>query len=220
MNTNLKLDPTKLLIFHELKKRRIYVGELIYDVKLNVYKLLYDRQYANSKSAIPLDLDLTLDKLIHVSKKGQLFAALLDRIPERANPAYADYCHAQNISVAEQNPIILLGSIGRKGPSTFVFEAVYKDNFSIADIIKLRRELNITQHDLAKAFSIKNVTLQRMESGISNDENTIKLLQIYFNFPQVALWQLLQTGGNIHSTVLAMLIKYFTAKLHTNKNKT
>lgn len=218
MNMNLEIDPNRLLIFHELKKRRIYVGELIYDTKIDMYKLIYDFNYINSKNAIPLAPELDLFKTVHTSGKGQLFSAFIDRIPERQNPAYADYCCSQGISIDETNPIILLGTIGSRGPSSFVFERTYKTKLSINDIIELRKELNITQHDLAEAFGISNVTLQKIESGASNDVKTIQLLQIYFTFPEVAIWQLHQTGGTVHSLVLSKLFNYFHTKLKENEN--
>lgn len=67
-------------------------------------------------------------------------------------------------------------------------------------------------NDLANAFGIKQVTLQRIESGMTHDKNTIKLLQIYFNFPEVALWQLQQTGARVHAVVLWRLKEYFSKK--------
>jgi len=73
----------------------------------------------------------------------------------------------------------------------------------------LRAQLQITQHDLAEAFDLSKPTLQRIESGKSCDPSTLKRLQILFNFPDVALWQLKQTGGRIHKDILAKLIKYF-----------
>lgn len=217
MNSMLKIDPNRLQILHELTRRRIYVGELIYDPKRDVYELRYDKNYVNSKKAIPLGPELDLFKMVHVSKKGQLFPVFLDRIPEKSNPAYKDYCLSQGISQKESNPIILLGSIGARGPSSFVFEHVYKADFSADDIIKIRKDLGVSQYDLATAFGIKEITLQRIESGVGSDQNTIKLLQIYFSFPDVAFWQLRQTGVRVHSSVLAKLIQYF--KSNTNYAK-
>ena len=212
MNSTLEIDPNRIHIFHELKKRRIYVGELIYDEKRDVYELRYDENYVNSRNAIPIGPELDLFKTVHTSSKGQLFSVFLDRIPEKSNPAYKDYCLSQGISLDEQNPLILLGSIGRRGPSSFIFAKVYKNEFSADDIIKMRKELGITQNDLATAFGIKKVTLQRIESGTGSDLNTIKLLQIYFHFPDVALWQLQQTGTKLHDLVVLSLIGYFTSK--------
>lgn len=212
MNFKLEKNPNKLFIFHELKKRRIYVGQLMYDAEKNVYILEYDKKYVESKNAIPLSPDLDLFKTIHISQKNQIFPVFLDRIPDRSNPAYKDYCFSQGISEDEQNPIILLGSIGARGASSFVFEPDYQSNFNFDEIIKIRKELDISQNDLALAFGIKKVTLQRIEAGIGQDKNTMKLLEIFFTFPEIAIWQLKQTGNRVHIVVLSKLINYFKKK--------
>ena|SRR3990167_9282793 len=217
MNSKLKVDPNKLLIFHELKKRRIYVGELIYDKKKDVYKLFYNKNYVNSASAIPIGVDLTLFSVVHTSKKGQLFSSFQNRIPEKENPAYVDYCRSKGISVKEKNPIILLGTIGSCGPSSFMFERVYKPDISIEDVINLRKKIKITQYDLAKALDISKVTLQKIESGESRDVRTIKLLEIYFSFPEVAIWQIHKTGSSVHSAAQQKLLAYFYEKKKTAK---
>src|SRR5262249_387222 len=130
---------------------------------------------------IPIGPDLELVKLQHHSAKGELFPTLADRIPDKSNPAYKDYCRSQGISTTEKNPIILLGTIGKRGPSSFIFEPVYRTEFGPRDVTNLRKKLGITQHDLAEAFDISKVTLQRIESGDSKDLNTLKRLQILFN---------------------------------------
>jgi DNA-binding XRE family transcriptional regulator len=215
---SLKKDPNKLQIFHELKHSKIYVGELFYNEKKDVYILTYDKSYLKYKYAISLGPEQNLLKTTHISAKGQLFPIFVDRIPLKENPAYPDYCHFMGISVDEQNPIILLGTIGRRGPSTFIFEPVYITDFLVADIINLRKELDISQADFAKAFGLKKVTLQRIEAQTSHDTNTIKLLEIYFSFPDVALWQLKQTGINIHTKILVRLKNYFSQLANATTN--
>jgi DNA-binding XRE family transcriptional regulator len=213
MNYPTKPDQNRLKIFHEGRKRRILLGELIYDKEKDRYELIYNKNYARSKNAIPISPDLDLFKLHHQSEKGKLFPSFIDRIPDKANPAYNDYCKAQGISPDEKNPIILLGSIGKRGPSSFIFEPVYYSEFDSTDIIKLREQLQITQHDLAKALDISKTTLQRIEAGVSRDLNTLKYIQILLKFPEVALWQLKQTGNRVHKDVLTKLTKYFESKL-------
>lgn len=213
MKPKIKLDENRLHIFHESRKRRVFVGELVYNKKSDVYELIYDQNYAESKNAIPLSPDLDLFKLHHQSKKGQLFPSFLDRIPDKSNPAYKDYCKTQRISTNEKNPIILLGSIGKRGPSSFIFESVYNTEFDPVEIKNLRNILQITQHDIAQAFDVSQTTLQRIETGTSHDLNTLKRLQIILEFPEVALWQLKQTGSRLHKDVLAKLIKYFNHEL-------
>lgn len=217
MNAPIELDDTRLHIFHEGRKRRVFVGELLYDKEQERYELIYNKSYARSKSAIPIGAELDLFKLHHQSEKGKLFSSLMDRIPDRSNPAYSDYCKAQGISIDENNPIKLLGTIGKRGPSSFIFELVYSNEFYPQDIVNLRKELQITQHDFAEAFDISKVTLQRIEAGISHDINTLKRIQILLNFPEVALWQLLQTGSRVHKNVLVKLIMHFEMKKLTKK---
>lgn len=209
MPSRLKLDENRLLIFHEGRKRRIFVAELNFNAKKNRYVLSYDKKYVYLKNAIPLGPELSLFKLKHISKEGRLFPSFIDRIPDKLNPAYEDYCRSQGISPDEKNKIILLGTIGKRGPSTFIFEPVYYSEFKIAEIKKWREKLDITQHDLANAFDLSQNSLQRLESGISTDPNILKLLQILFEFPDVALWQLKQTGNRIHKNSLKKLRQYF-----------
>lgn len=209
MRSKLVLSNQRLHIFHEIRKKRIFVGELQYIKDRDQYALIYDDKYLNLKKAIPISPDLDLFKKKHLSSKGKLFLALQDRIPSRENPAYEDYCYSQKVSVNETNPIVLLRTIGKRGPSSFVFEPVYENVFSVTDIKKFRDELGISQSDLALAFDISKVTLQKIESGESTDSNTIRRIQICLEFPDVALWQLLQTGSKVHSNVLSRLKQYF-----------
>lgn len=213
MNSKVKRNEERLHIFHEIRKRRVFVGELSYVKEKDQYELIYDKKYVGLKNAIAIGPGLDLFKTRHVSKKGELFPIFQDRIPSRMNPAYEDYCDSQGISVEEKNPIILLGTIGKKGPSSFIFEPIYENNFTTVDIKKLRESLEISQHDLALALDISKGTLQKIELGTSKDQNTIKLLRIFFEFPEVALWQLKQSGGRIHSSVLSKLINYFKQML-------
>ncbi len=186
---------------------------MVYLKEKDRYEFTYNKEYTHSQNALAIGADLDLFTLHHKSKKGQLFASFLDRIPLTANPAYEDYCEAQGISTDEKNPIILLGFIGRRGPSSFIFEPVYKPNFSIEEIKKMREELEITQYDFALAFDINLLTLRHIEMGKSQDHNTLKRLQIYFEFPEVALWQLQPTGKKIHGNALAKLIRYFSLRV-------
>ncbi len=216
MNYLTKPEEYRLKIFHESRKRRVMVGELIYNKIKNRYELIYEKNYAYSKNAIPISPDLDLFKLHHHSEKGKLFPSFMDRIPDKSNPAYNDYCKTQGISPTEKNPIILLGAIGKRGPSSFVFEPVYYNEFDSTDIIKLREQLNITQHDFAEALDISKTTLQRIEAGVSHDLNTLKYIQILLEFPEVALWQLKQTGNRVNKDISTKLIKYFESE---NSNK-
>lgn len=203
-----RVAPTQLNVFSESRKRRIFVGMLKWDNSKNTFEFKYDVKYLRSKKAIPIGKELNLFKKTHVSR-GKLFPSFADRIPPKSNPAYKDYCRAQGISVDEKNPILLLISIGRKGPSTFIFEPVTQNNFTIENMKKFRKDLGISIHDMALAFELNQPTLQRLEAGKRVELGTLRRVQIYLTFPQVALWQLSLTIGYLHADTFHRLWRYF-----------
>ena len=209
-----KIDPNQLQVFSESRKRRILVGALKWDSVKNQFEFKYDAKYAKSKTAIPIGKELDLFKKTHISK-GKLFPSFADRIPSRENPAYEDYCRSQGISVDESNPIVLLVSIGKRGPSTFIFEPVFPNTFTYEDVRKFRESLGISIHEWAAAFDFNPPTLQRLESGKKTDLSTIRRAQIYLEFPKTALWQLEQNSGKIHADTFQKLWSYFEKKQPT-----
>jgi HipA-like protein len=211
-----KVDKTKLQVFSESRKRRVPVGILTWDSSRNTFEFKYDSKYAKSKNAIPIGKELDLFKKSHLSK-GKLFPSFADRIPSKENPAYEDYCISQGISVTEENPILLLISIGKRGPSTFIFEPVFNNSFSHEDIKKFRESLGISIHEWAAAFDFNPPTLQRLESGKKSDLGTIRRAQIYLEFPKVAMWQLEMNSGRIHAETFQKLWSYFEKKQKTQK---
>ena len=203
-----EVDPTQLNVFAESRKRRVFVGSLKWDTNKNIFEFKYDPKYASSKKAIPVGKELDLFKKVHTCK-GKLFPSFLDRIPSNENPAYADYCRSQGISIDERNPIILLVSIGRKGPSTFIFEPIIKNEFTVDLLKAFRSELNISLSDMALAFDLNWPTLQRFEAGKKVELGTLRRIQIYLMFPQVAMWQLKLNVGKLHSDTFHRLWSYF-----------
>lgn len=208
------IDKNRLNVFAESRKRRLFVGTLKWDEFKNLFEFKYDPKYALSKKAIPIGRELDLFKKIHTSKK--LFPSFSDRIPDKDNPAYVDYCSAQGISVDEKNPIILLVAIGRKGPSTFIFEPIVENDFSISNLKEFRAQLKISIEDVALAFDMNWPTLQRLESGKKVELGTLRRLQVYLQFPQVALWQLSITIGKLHSDTFNRLWQYFESQAPRN----
>lgn len=211
-----KVDKTQLLVFSESRRRRVLVGKLYWESQKNQYEFKYDPKYAKSKTAIPIGKELDLFKKSHISK-GKLFPSFADRIPSKENPAYEDYCHSQGISVEESNPIILLISIGKRGPSTFIFEPIFNNSFTHKEIRKFRESLGISIHEWAVAFDFNPPTLQRLESGKKTDLGTIRRAQIYIEFPKVAMWQLELNSGKIHAETFQKLWSYFEKKQRIQK---
>ncbi len=208
-----KIDHSQLHVFTENRKRRIFVGCLHWNKDKNVFEFKYDFKYAKSKTAIPIGKELDLFKKTHTSK-GKLFPSFLDRIPSKENPAYPDYCKSQGISVNETNPIILLIAIGKRGPSSFIFEPVFLNHFDYKRIRNFRESLNLSIHEFAAAFDFNPPTLQRLESGKKSDPGTIRRAQIYLEFPNVALWQIEMNSGKIHTDTFHALWSYFEKGIH------
>ncbi len=207
-----KIDKNQLHVFSESRKRRFFVGTLKWDSFKNQFEFRYDQKYSMSKMAIPIGKELDLFKKIHLSKK-KLFPSFADRIPSPDNPAYKDYCFSQGISVDESNPIILLVSIGRRGPSTFIFEPVIANSFTYEKIRRVREALGVSIHDFAAAFDFNPPTLQRVESGRKADLGTLRRIQIYLEFPKVALWQLEMNAGKINASTFQKLWSFFENNL-------
>lgn len=214
-----KVSKTQLQVFSESRRRRVLVGTLNWEIDKNQFEFRYDAKYAKSKTAIPIGKELDLFKKVHVSK-GKLFPSFADRIPSKENPAYEDYCRSQGISVDESNPIVLLTSIGKRGPSTFIFEPVYLNNFTYENVREFRKALGISIHEWAAAFDFNPPTLQRLESGKKTDLSTLKRAQVYLEFPKVAMWQLELNSGKIHTDTFQKLWSYFEKKQRTQKNGT
>ena len=212
---NLKAQANKLnkkiLVFAETKRRRVLIGELSYNNSSNKYEFVYNEKYISIKQATPLGPEFPFSKTKHISKKGQLFPSLLDRIPERKNPAYKDYCKSQGISIDEKDLIILLGTIGRKGPSSLIFELVDREeSFTSKDVKEFRKKLGITIHDFALAFDISEITLIRIETNKSKDKNILQKIEMFNKFPDTALWQIKKRRPWIHSKTFDTLVQCFT----------
>ena len=203
-----KVVSNQLNVFSEGRKRRQFVGALTWDESKNIFVFKYDPKYAKSKTAIPIGKELDLFKKTNVAK-GKLLPSFADRIPSKENPAYVDYCRSQGIDVDEKNPIKLLVSIGKRGPSTFIFEPIYQNNFTHQDIKKFRTELDLSINDMALAFDINPPTLQRMETGGKTDLATLRRVQIYLTFPKVAMWQLTLTVGRLHTDIFHNIWNHF-----------
>jgi len=206
---NFQKDPNRLEVYSEIRKSKIFVGTLSYNEKSKQFIFDYDRKYLLSKSAIPLGPELPLKKQHHSSKRGELFPSLHDRIPSRENAAFEEYCLSQGISPSEKNPIILLTTIGRRGPSTFVFEPVYLIQNIVDDLRAFRKLHQLTLREISSAFDIHLPTLSKIETGKSKDKNTLKLLTIYLSFPSVALWQIRTNERKLHKNTLMKLVPYF-----------
>ena len=198
-----------VLIFLEKRKTRQLVGRLYLKNKYFVFE--YDEKYLYSKRIISLGPEFPLTKQKFRSKK--LFNAFADRLPSRENPAYPEYCAAMGISVEENDPLVLLTTIGRKGPSSFIFEPEYKITFGPRDLKKFRETLGLSVRDFADCFQFEQSQLTKVETGKAVGHELLKRSYIYAKYPNVALDQIKYCGGVLHSDKKKMVVKILNEML-------
>ena len=184
-------------VYLERRKSRVFVGSLKRDNNLFIFE--YHGPYIYDDKAIAMGPDLPLKKIIHKSSK--LFISFEDRIPSKHNPAYKDYCKQVGISPNEKDPIVLVATIGQRGPSSFIFAPVYKDQFTKEKLIEFRKDLNLSIREFAELFDFSPATIQRIESGKISGKDALKRIELYYKFPDIALFELNRSGHKINDNV-------------------
>lgn len=197
-------------VYLEKRKTRQFVGELVYEKADKVFIFTYDKKYIYSDYIIPIGPDIPLTKIKHVSKS--LFASLEDRIPSRENPAYKDYCRAMGITINERDPIILLVTIGKRGPSSFIFEPHYESKFNGEALRAFRQEMGLTTREFSECFDMSQAALVNIESGKASGKETLKRIELYTHFPEAIYYQLQLTGGILHTNKIKKVMNYLSAK--------
>lgn len=192
-----KINPQNIVavdVYLEKRKTRVYVGKLTCE---NLeYRFVYDKNYLQAKTAIPLGNELLLTQREYISKT--LFSFFSDRIPSRENPSYPDYCISAGISETEENSLVLLSTIGRKGPSSFIFEPKYAMGFDGKICKSFREKLGLTTREFASVFSVAKATVNAIEGGKHSCKEVLKRLEIYYRYPSVALYEIFIFGGALH----------------------
>ena len=187
----LKLSLIGVDIFLERRKTRLYVGQL--KKETDYYVFTYSDQYLHSQNIIPLGPEFPLTKKEFKSKK--LFLSLEDRIPSKSNPAYPEYCELLGIDPKESNPLVLLSTIGSRGPSSFVFAPFYDHSFTVQEVIDFRNSLGFTTREFARVFEIPQASLNALERRRNSGKDLLKRLEIIVRFPAVALYFIFINGG-------------------------
>jgi len=156
----------------------------------------YDNNYLNSTKAIPLGPEMPLTRRIYQSET--LFRPFSDRIPSKENPAYNEYCKSVGISKDEEDPLILLSTIASRGPSSFLFKPIYSEDFSGSDLKKFRLSLGLTTREFADCFDFSQPGITRVETGQSDGREILKRVEIYTQYPEVAIDQLRRRSAQLH----------------------
>lgn len=169
-------------IFLQKRKTRLHAGVLSRENGKMVF--IYDDHYFTSKNIIPLGPEFPLTQKTFFSDK--LFPSLEDRIPSQQNPAYPEYCQSMGIDPKEKDPFILLSTIGKKGPSSFLFSPIFDRSIEPTDLTTFREKLGLTCREFAKVFEFSQTSLNTFEKNRSTGKDILKRLEILINYPDVA----------------------------------
>lgn len=195
-------------VFLEKFKTRLYVGRLIQD--LNTFIFEYQDDYLKQKNIIPLGVEFPLTKKRFESTT--LFESFKDRLPDVDNPAYKDYCAVAGIEEYQSNPIILLATIGKKGPSSFIFEPYFEYIFTFDVCEMWRKELGFSIQDFARFFGISISILQKIKAGKSNGKEVLSHLELCWRFKNVFKFQLETHGKWLHRDKIRKALHWYNNK--------
>ncbi len=182
-------------IFLERFQTRLYVGKL--EKKENTFHFSYDHSYLKATHILSVGPEFPLTRQNFLSQ--ELFPSFLDRLPDPDNPAYRDYCSAAGISTEINDPIVLLATIGKRGPSSFIFEPIYKDTFNFDECEKFREKIGITMQDFAYLFDISLSILQKIKAGESSGKEILKRLEIFMSDRNILYKQIKKNMGRLHT---------------------
>ena len=197
-------------IYLEKRKTRQYVGRLRKEKGKFVFQ--YDESYLYIDNPIPIGPDLPLHQQKHTSLK--LFPSFVDRIPLKKNPAYKEYCRSVGISPSETNLLVLLATLGKKGPSSFVCVPVIEGQvFSSEQLKQFRKDLKLSIREFSDLFDVSAATVYRIENSKTSGKDTLKRIQIYFQSPQTALDKIKITGVKLNEQKKNFVENFFKSQV-------
>ncbi len=178
-----------LKAFCEFERKRILVGTLTRTD--GTYTFVYSKSWLYYDNQFQLGPDLPLREKPFQSKK--LFHAFAGRIPPRKSENYARYCAERGISIDETDQLILLGTIGHKGASTFVFELDYSHERQTKVLNAVSALVDTFSYDVvAAAFGITKTGLYKLLGKKTKIEHSsiYSVLEICILNPNAARWKI------------------------------
>ena len=197
-------------IYLEKRKTRQYVGRLQQEKRKFVFR--YDAAYLHIDNPISLGPDLPLNQQKYTSSK--LFPSFADRIPSKQNPAYEEYCHSVGINPSETNPLVLLTTLGKKGPSSFIcVPVIEKETFSDEQLKQFRKDLNLSIREFSDLFDVSSATIYRIENNKTSGKDALKRIEVYFKSPQTTLDKIKITGVKINKDKRQFVENFFKSQI-------
>jgi DNA-binding XRE family transcriptional regulator len=196
----------KINVLSQTRKRRTLVGELWFEK--GAYCFQYNLKYARMRTAIPLGNEFPLTRAHQIFKQKKMFESFLERLPSKQNPEYANYCKIWDIPPEENDPMLLLVTVGNRGPSSFLFRKAPQDQFDGAALKKFRTALGLTLRDLADFLDVQEPTLVMTEKGRLKSEQLLKMCELLAKIPQALKFKLKQRGQFLHDEKIKNIETY------------
>ncbi|OPX32418.1 MAG: hypothetical protein B1H09_00445 [Gemmatimonadaceae bacterium 4484_173] len=195
------MNPVEALaVFAEGKRTRKLAGILrrvMNQSGVEGFQFTYEDDFLEWSKAVAVGPEMPLTERSFFSPL--LFPSFRDRIPSKENPAYSEYCAATGIEVEEKDPLVLLATIGKRGPSCFVFEPLIQDSFKAGDAIAFRKSLELSLREFGRLFDFAPYTIQKIEAGKASGRDVLKRMEIYAKFPEVAWFEMNRNRAFIHT---------------------
>lgn len=206
-----RMDFEKIIgvdVFLEKSQKRAHVGML--EKRQGQFCFEYTPAYFKAKKSFPLGPEFPLTRKTFFSKK--LFPSFTDRLPDPENPAYSDYCAAVGISITTTDPFILLTTIGKRGPSSFIFEPIYDNTFTFEDYKKFQKYLGLSTQEFSRFFDISMSSLPKIKAGQTSGKEILKRIELYKKIPQTLKFFIKKNSKYIHPKKMENLIKKMSIK--------
>lgn len=171
------------------------------------FRFTYNNAYLKKPDAVSIGPELPLTGRTYFSER--LFPSFADRIPSRANPAYPEYCAVTGISETESDPFVLLTTIGKRGPSCFVFEPVEGYHFGQEEAAEFRAGLGLSLRNFGRLFDFSPFTIQKIESGKQTGRDVLKRMELYARFPEAAWFEMNRNRAKLHTDQWRRLEKLY-----------
>lgn len=215
---------TGVLVYLELTEFLSKVGRLSREND-GTFLFEYYGKYFEKEYAIELGPEFSMSSYQHRSK--ELFPSFEDRIPLKENAAYPDYCYSSGISVDESNPLVLLSTIGHRGPSSFIFFPEFGETGCLpSDVVRRYREtMGLTQREFSDLFNISYEDLLQIEKGIfRKGKYIVRLIELFLQFPMAAKAGIRQNAEKIDQKRFFRILDYiesgycFSRSLRTSED--
>src|SRR3989338_7418629 len=180
-------------VFLERFQTRVYVG--ILRQEKNQFIFSYDKTYLNMKNILPLGPEFPLTCQEYSSDK--LFPSFLDRLPDSESPSYADDCTHVGLAITTTDPIVLLARF-KRGPSSFIFEPIYKNKYSYQHIEKLKDKLGLSLQDVAYLFDVSLSSLQKIKTKDTPGNEILRQIELYLEVPEALEFQIQRNAKYLH----------------------